>query len=138
MNEIRICNPFGFSRDIPQEYLTPTSRSHGITTSLNVAGGSKSLTNSPLLVGKGRKMSSALQGSGLYTRDRYSNVYGSPHHGSNTGHNNFVSTQASHVSINTAQSLSIPRNRRLSGSQQPPVWEIKIYTISNSLEDVKY
>ena len=53
----------------------PASRVQAIPTTMFISGGTKSLTNSPLLVGKTRRDASAMHGSLLRERDRHINVY---------------------------------------------------------------
>ena len=103
---------FSAGRDIPQEFHMPTSRIQVIAHSQDISGGTKSLTNSPLLIGKTRRGVSALYGNSFNTRDRFSNMYNIQQRGSDINH----------VDINTNQTTTsdnfIPRHRRLSGSQQ--------------------
>jgi hypothetical protein len=90
-------------------------------TTMGISGGTKSLTNSPLLLGKTRRGASAMHGNVQYVRDRQSNVYSSQHHGPDTHYAEFGPNHSNQATNHGANFISAPRNRRLSGSQQQEV-----------------
>ena len=93
-------------------------------TNIGISGGTKSLTNSPLLLGKTRRGASAMHGNVQYVRDRQSNIYSPQHQGSETHYAEFGPNHSSQVTNHSATFISTPRNRRLSGSQQQGVYII--------------
>ena len=88
---------------------------------MGISGGTKSLTNSPLLLGKTRRGTPGMHGNVQYVRDRQSNVYSSHHQGSDTHYAEFGPNHSNQATNHSANLISNPRNRRLSGSQQQGV-----------------
>ena len=97
-----------------------------MSTTMGMPGGTKSLTNSPMLVGKARRAQPSSVGHGnlVYNwRDRHTNIYGlqqpplSLNNGTDFGLN--VPSQAANNSA--SHLIPISRDRRLSGSQHPGV-----------------
>lgn len=118
---------FSGSREISRHYQIPTtSRTQPMMTTMAVTGGTKSLTNSPLLVGKTRRggPSSVMHGNMVYNgNDRHSNIYGLQPQPTSLNHDNSYLLNVPNQSINsnTSHLMAMPRDRRLSGSQQPGV-----------------
>ena len=114
-------------RDIAKEYQVPTSSQAlpMMETTMGSQGGTQSLTNSPLMIGKARRgdIPSAVQGISVYNgRERQRNMYGLQQPASLNHDTDFLlNVQNQSVNINTSHSLSMSRDRRLSGSQQPGV-----------------
>ena len=110
---------FSTGRDPSQDFCQPTSAAHFISSRLPLSAGTKSLNSSPLMVAKSRRGLSSLQhGEPLYPGDRYSSGYSSNPPISNvnsTGPSSFFPVE------NDSSMASLPRNRRLSGSQQQEV-----------------
>ena len=89
------------------------------------SGGTKSLTNSPLLIGKSRRgePSSAVHGNLVYnSKERHPNMYGLQQPASlNQGTDFLLNVPNQSTSSNTSHLMAMSRDRRLSGSQQPGV-----------------
>ena len=95
-------------------------------TTMGISGGTKSLTNSPLLLGKTRRGTPGMHGNVQYVRDRQSNVYSSQHQGSDTHYAEFGPNHSNQATNHSANLICTPRNRRLSGSQQQGVCKFLI------------
>ena len=115
-------------RDISKEYQVPTSSPAlpMMATTMGSQGGTQSLTNSPLMIGKARRgdIPSAVLGISAYNgRERQRNIYGLQQQPASLNHNTDFLLNAANQSVNsnTSHSLSMSRDRRLSGSQQPGV-----------------
>ena len=110
---------FSTGRDPSQDFCQPTSAAHAISSRLQFSAGTKSLNSSPLMVAKSRRGLSSLQhGEPLYPGDRYSSGYSSNQpipNVNSTGPSSFFPVE------NDSSMASLPRNRRLSGSQQQEV-----------------
>ena len=110
---------FSTGRDPSQDFCQPTSAAHAISSRLQFSAGTKSLNSSPLMVAKSRRGLSSLQhGEPLYPGDRYSSAYSSNPPISNVknpGQSSFFPVD------NDSSMASLPRSRRLSGSQQQEV-----------------
>ena len=96
-----------------------------MASTMGSQGGTQSLTNSPLMIGKARRgdIPSAVQGISVYNgRERQRNMYGLQQPASLNNDTDFLlNVQNQSVNSNTSHSLSMSRDRRLSGSQQPGV-----------------
>ena len=115
-------------RDISKEYQAPTSSPAlpMMATTIGSHGGTQSLTNSPLMLGKARRgdIPSAVLGISAYNgRERQRNIYGLQQQQASLNHDTDFLLNAPNQSVNsnTSYSLSMSRDRRLSGSQQPGV-----------------
>ena len=110
---------FSTGRDPSQDFGQPTSAAHFISSRLPLSAGTKSLNSSPLMVAKSRRGLPSLQhGEALYPGDRYSRAY-SPNppisNVKNPGPSSFFPVESD------SSMASLPRNRKLSGSQQQEV-----------------
>ena len=97
-----------------------------MATTMGSQGGTQSLTNSPLMIGKARRgdIPSAAQGISVHNgRERQRNMYGLQQQPTslNDGTDFLRNVPNQSVNSNTSNSLSMSRDRRLSGSQQPGV-----------------
>ena len=110
---------FSTGRDPSQDFCQPTSAAHFISSRLPLSAGTKSLNSSPLMVARSRRGLPSLQhGEPLYPRDRYSSTSSSNPPISNVKNPG----QTSFFPVDSDSSMaSLPRNRRLSGSQQQEV-----------------
>lgn len=104
------------SRDPSQDFCQPTSGAHFMRSRFPLSAGTKSLNSSPLMVAKTRRGLPSLQhGEPLYPGDRYSSANSSNFPISNvknSGPSSLFPVE------NDSCVASLPRNRRLSGSQQ--------------------
>ena len=111
---------FSTGRDPSQDFCQPTSGAHFMRSRLPLSAGTKSLNSSPLMVAKTRRGLPSLQhGEPLYPGDRYSSAYSSNppiSNAKNPGQGSFYPVD------NYSSMASLPRNRRLSGSQQQEVF----------------
>ena len=111
---------FSTGRDRSQDFCQPTSGAHLISSRLPFSAGTKSLNSSPLMVAKSRRGLPSLQpGEPVYSGGGYSSAYSSNPPISNVknqGQGGFFPLE------NDSSVASLPRNRRLSGSQQQEVF----------------
>ena len=95
----------------------PLSRNHGITRGLDISGGTKSLTNSPLLLGKTRRGVSAVYGNAFHTRNSFSNTRHTQQGEPDISRGDFKPNQLNQAAPSD-HFMPSSRHRRLSGSQQ--------------------